>query len=207
MALPDSSLGSARRSLRASLRARRRAIPAAERARAARQVAHHADRLLKLRPGQRIGIYAATAQELDTSCLIALALRRGCLVYLPLIDPRPRMRTMRFAQITTVPRSLRRNRFGIGEPEGPHLESARLLDVVFLPLVGFDRYGVRLGMGGGYYDRAFGFRRLRTSWHAPLLVGLGYAAQEVERIAPAAHDVPLDLVITEREVIRRARVR
>lgn len=195
----------ARRSLRASLRARRRAVAAAERARAAQQIARHADRALKLRSGQRIGIYAATAEELDTSCLIALALRRGCLVYLPLIDPRSWVRTMRFAQITTTPQSLPRNRFGIGEPEGARLASTRLLDVVFLPLVGFDRHGVRLGMGGGYYDRAFGFRRLRTSWHAPLLVGIGYAAQEVQRIAPAAHDVPLDLVITERGVIRCVR--
>jgi 5-formyltetrahydrofolate cyclo-ligase len=207
VALPDSSVDDARRALRASLRARRRAVAAAERAHAARQIARHADHVLKLRSGQRIGIYAATAEELDTSCLIALALRRGCLVYLPLIDPRAWVRTMRFAQITTPPHSLARNRFGIGEPEGPRLASARLLDVVFLPLVGFDRHGVRLGMGGGYYDRAFGFRRLRTSWHAPLLIGIGYAAQEVERIEPAAHDVPLDLVLTERGVIRCARGR
>jgi 5-formyltetrahydrofolate cyclo-ligase len=207
VALSDSSVADARRSLRASLRARRRAVTAAERARAASQVARHADRILKLRSGQRIGVYAATPEELDTSPLIALALRRGCLVYLPCIDPRPRARTMRFAQITTSPRFLRRNRFGIGEPEGPPLASARLLDVVFLPLVGFDPRGVRLGMGGGYYDRAFGFRRLRAFWHAPLLVGIGYAAQQVERIAPAAHDVPLDLVITERGAIRCSRVR
>ncbi|HEV2268984.1 MAG TPA: 5-formyltetrahydrofolate cyclo-ligase [Steroidobacteraceae bacterium] len=207
MALPDSSVADARRSLRASLRAKRRALSAAARARAARQIARHADRILHLHFGQRIGIYAATAEELDTSCLIALALRRGCLVYLPRIDPRRRVRSMRFAQITAAALASRINRFGIAEPEGGELASARLLDVVFLPLVGFDRHGTRLGMGGGYYDRAFGFRRLRTSWHAPLLVGIAYASQEVEHIAPAAHDVPLDLVITERGVIRCGRVR
>ena len=200
-------MADARRTLRASLRAKRRTISAAERARAARQIARQADRILHLHSGQRIGIYAATAEELDTSCLIALALRRGCLVYLPCIDPRLRVRSMRFAQITGAARALRVNRFGIGEPEALPLASARLLDVVFLPLVGFDRHGTRLGRGGGYYDRAFEFRRLRTFWHAPLLVGLGYALQEVERIAPAAHDVPLDLVITERGVIHCARVR
>ncbi|HEY1891743.1 MAG TPA: 5-formyltetrahydrofolate cyclo-ligase [Steroidobacteraceae bacterium] len=205
MALPDSTVPDARSSLRASLRAKRRAVAATARARAARQVAHHADRIVHLHSGQRIGIYAATAEELDTSCLIALALRRGCLVYLPRIDPRLRVRSMRFARITAAPRALRSNRFGIVEPDGPPLASARLLDVVFLPLVGFDRHGVRLGMGGGYYDRAFGFRRLRTSWHTPLLVGIGYASQEVERIAAAAHDVPLDLVITECAAIRSMR--
>ncbi|HEV7139162.1 MAG TPA: 5-formyltetrahydrofolate cyclo-ligase [Steroidobacteraceae bacterium] len=209
-------MADARRALRASLRAKRRAVPAAERADAARQVARHADCILKLRPGQRIGIYAATAEELDTSCLIALALRRGCLVYLPRIDRRAWTRTMRFVPIprhtpaaslsplARKPRALRSNRFGIAEPEGPALASARLLDVVFLPLVGFDRRGVRLGMGGGYYDRALGFRRLRAFWHSPLLIGIGYAVQEVQSIVPAAHDVPLDLVITEHEVMRCA---
>ncbi len=176
-------------------------MSAAERAHAARQVTRHADLALNLRPGRRIGIYAATAEELDTSCLIALALRRGCLVYLPRIDPRPRVRSMRFAQLAER-RSL--NRFGIAEPEGPQLPSVRLLDVVFLPLVGFDRRGMRLGMGAGYYDRAFGFLRLRGIWRAPLLVGIGYASQEVDRIVSAAHDVPLDLVITEHGVIRCA---
>ncbi|MBW4049912.1 MAG: 5-formyltetrahydrofolate cyclo-ligase [Proteobacteria bacterium] len=191
----------ARRSLRASLRAKRRAVSAAERAHAARQIARYADHALNLRSGRRIGIYAATAEELDTSCLIALALRRACRVYLPRIDRRARARSMRFAQLTQR-RSF--NRFGIAEPEGPQLASARLLDVVFLPLVGFDRHGMRLGMGAGYYDRAFGFLRLRSVWRAPLLVGIGYASQEVDRIAAAAHDVPLDLVITERGVIRCA---
>jgi 5-formyltetrahydrofolate cyclo-ligase len=184
-----------------------------ERARAAASIAQHADRTLHLHRGQRIGIYAATAEELDTSPLIARALRRGCWVYLPRIDSRRRVATMRFARIAegglAMPRgraaasaALRMNRFGIIEPEGAQLASARLLDVVFLPLVGFDRHGTRLGMGGGYYDRAFGFRRLRSIWRAPLLIGIGYASQQVDRIAPAAHDVPLDLVITERGVIR-----
>ena len=201
VALLDPSTSEARRSLRTSLRAKRRAISAAARAQAARQIARHADLALNLRPGRRIGLYAATAEELDTSCLIALALRRGCLVYLPRIDPRPRVRGMRFAPLAGRGRF---NRFGIAEPQGPPLPSVRLLDVVFLPLVGFDRRGMRLGMGAGYYDRAFGFLRLRSIWRAPLLVGIGFASQEVERIVSAAHDVPLDLVITERGVIRCA---
>ena len=48
-------------------------------------------------------------------------------------------------------------------------------DVVFLPLVGFDSRGVRLGTGGGFYDRAFAFRRWRSVWHTPRLIGLAYS--------------------------------
>jgi 5-formyltetrahydrofolate cyclo-ligase len=197
---PDSS-PSERRSLRAALRALRRSIPSSERQRAGLRVARNADRELHLRPGWRVAAYAATAEELDAAALIELAQRRGCRVYLPQIERRRLGRKMRFIANAGPHRV---NRFGIPEPEGSAFLSACCLDVVFLPLVGFDRCGARLGAGAGYYDRAFAFRRLRTAWHAPLLVGIGFALQEVARIAPAAHDVPLDLVITEREVIRCA---
>jgi 5-formyltetrahydrofolate cyclo-ligase len=200
VAPPDSPL-SARSSLRASLRALRRSIPPAERRRAATRVARNADRELHLRPGWRVAAYWATAEELDAAALIALAERRGCRVFLPQIERRRLGRRMRFLESTGRHRA---NRYGIPEPEGPQFVSPRCLDVVFLPLIGFDRSGMRLGAGAGYYDRAFAFRRIRTAWHAPLLVGIGFALQEVARLAPAAHDVPLDLVITEREVIRCA---
>jgi 5-formyltetrahydrofolate cyclo-ligase len=97
---------------------------------------------------------------------------------------------------------LKRNRLGIPEPRTGETLGARWLDVVFLPLVGFDAQGVRLGTGGGYYDRAFAFRRRRSAWHVPRLVGLAYAFQQVERIAPAPHDVLLDAVVTDEGIIR-----
>ena len=201
MTLPDSSLETVRASLRASLRRLRRSIPRGERARAALLVAHAADRQLHLRRGLRVGLYAATAEELDTRELIALAMRRGCRVYLPRISGHHLARCMHFVESGA---RQRRNRYGIAEPHGRVLPSARSLDIVFVPLVGFDQRGARLGMGGGYYDRALAFRKLRGIWRAPLLVGIGFALQEIAHITPATHDVPLDLVITERAVIHCA---
>ena len=199
---PESTLEDARTSLRASIRRLRRGVSPAERARAARTIAHIADHELHLRRGSRVALYASTPEELDTTEVIALALRRGCRVYLPRIHGHRLARTMHFAESGERQRF---NRFGIPEPHGAQGFSARSLDIVFVPLVGFDRHGARLGMGGGYYDRALAFRRTRTAWRVPLLVGLGYALQEVEQITPAAHDVPLDLVITERGVIHCTR--
>lgn len=185
--------------LRRALRRHRRTIPPHERARAAARVALTADRVLHLRPGWRIGLYASLAEELDTAPLIALARRRGCRIYLPVISRQKSSRTMRFVQMTTQQRF---NRLGIAEPSGAALPGVRHLDIVFVPLVGFDPRGVRLGMGGGYYDRAFAFRRFRTAWHAPRLIGLAYSFQQVERIERAPHDVLLDAVVTERGIIR-----
>jgi 5-formyltetrahydrofolate cyclo-ligase len=201
VALPDSEPGIARSTLRATLRSRRRAIAPAERSRAARLAARNADRALRLAAGARIALYAALPAEFDSAPLIDLAVERGCRVYLPRIDRRRASSTMRFIAMHGA---FKPNRLGIDEPQGVAAIGARWLDLVFLPLVGFDRSGVRLGTGGGFYDRAFEFRRWRCAWHAPLLVGLAYACQEVERIAAQPHDVRLDAVVTEKGFIRCA---
>jgi 5-formyltetrahydrofolate cyclo-ligase len=196
-----SGLADARRPMRASLRAKRRAVSPAERDSSAQLVAHNVDCWLHLRPGWRIALYAALPQELDTTPLIQLARARGCQIYLPRIERRSLGRKMQFVGMTDGHRS---NRLGISEPQGWQTIGARWLDVVFLPLLGFDSRGVRLGMGGGYYDRAFEFRRWRTAWHTPRLIGLAYSFQQVEEIIPAAHDVLLDAVVTEKGVVRCA---
>jgi 5-formyltetrahydrofolate cyclo-ligase len=190
-----------RKSLRASLRALRRSVSPAERERVAQLVARNVDRRFHLRSGLRIAVYASLPSELDTAPLIALARSRDCHIYVPRIDRHTLGRKMRFVELTG---QQRRNRLGIDEPEGSHTLGARWLDVVFLPLVGFDSSGVRLGMGGGYYDRAFEFRRWRTAWHTPRLVGLAYSFQQVERLTPAAHDVRLDAVVTEERAFQCA---
>ncbi len=201
MTLSDSTSAAARKPLRAALRARRKAVAAAERARAAKLVAHHVSRSFHLRHGSRVALYASLPEELDTAALIALARRRGWRIYLPRIDHRRRGRKMQFVEMGSRQRT---NRLGISEPQGARTIPARRLDIVFLPILGFDAHGVRLGTGGGYYDRAFAFRRWRTAWHAPRLIGIAYSFQQVERITPAAHDVLLDAVVTERGIIQCA---
>ena len=181
--------------------ARRRSVPARERQRASLLVARNVDRALRLRSHWRIAVYAALPDELDTAPLIALAQERGCRLYLPRIDRRRASRAMQFVEMRGP---LRPNRLGIAEPAAAATIGARWLDVVFLPLVGFDRRGVRLGTGGGYYDRAFAFRRWRSAWYAPRLVGLAYGFQQLEHITAAAHDVLMDAVVTEEGIIRCA---
>ncbi len=95
---------------------------------------------------------------------------------------------------------LRRNVFGIPEPSTPRRLSARWMQFVLVPLVAYDDRGARLGMGGGYYDRALAWRRHRCAWHGPRLVGIAHSTQRVDRIAALTHDVGLDAVITERGI-------
>jgi 5-formyltetrahydrofolate cyclo-ligase len=94
------------------------------------------------------------------------------------------------------------NRYGIPEPVTPATWLAPgQVELVLVPLLGFDRRGHRLGFGGGYYDRAFEYLRDLERPSKPLLVGIGYAFQELPAITPAAWDIDLDFVATERELI------
>ena len=191
---PDSSPATLRR----TLRARRRAIPGAERRAAAKRLAVFADRARLLRPGRRIALYLPLPEEIDTSELIERARRRGCQVHLPrVVDTRAHR--MVFVD-SRAP--LRRGRWGILEPEGSARIETRRLEVVFMPLVGFDDQGNRLGMGKGFYDRAMSFRLRHPRSRRPLLVGLAFACQQVDTLPARAHDVPLDLVLTERGITR-----
>ena len=97
--------------------------------------------------------------------------------------------------------ALATNRYGIPEPDvsAASLLAPDALLLAVLPLVAFDATGTRLGMGGGWYDRSFAFRR--TAGAPPWLVGAGFAAQQLPSLARAAWDVPLDAVCTERATL------
>lgn len=71
-------------------------------------------------------------------------------------------------------------------------------EILIVPLVAFDREGGRLGYGGGFYDRTL--ERLRAR-RATLAIGFAYAAQEAEGLPLEPTDQPLDMVVTEAEVI------
>jgi 5-formyltetrahydrofolate cyclo-ligase len=123
-----------------------------------------------LRPGRRVGLYLASAEELDSKALLARAHARGCSIHLPRITS-VRHARMRFFTATGATRA---GPWGMMEPAGGRPVRARELDLVFLPLVGFDDAGHRIGMGKGFYDRHFAHRRVQHQWRVPLLIGVAY---------------------------------
>jgi 5-formyltetrahydrofolate cyclo-ligase len=188
--------------LRRAARAARRAIAPAERMAAGKSAAAALAATLLLRAGKRIAFYAPLREEFPAAALIALARRRGCQVYLPVIAQR-RLAQLRFAPLGDDIRDLRRNAFGVLEPAAPRTAWCRAadLDIVCLPLVAFDAAGHRLGMGGGFYDRALAGA---LAGH-PLKLGLAFACQEVASVPRRAWDVPLDAVLTEHGLRRFSR--
>lgn len=174
-------------------------LSAAERIAAAQGLVAQLEQVPEFLTDRRIAGYWAVAGELPLVALMQGVRARGQDWRLPVVGAD---RNLRFAPWR--PRiELATNRYGIPEPVcAEHdLLAPDQLDVVLLPLLGFDRAGHRLGFGGGYYDRSFAFLRDRADVAKPVLVGVGYAMQEVDAIEACPWDVRLDYVATERELI------
>jgi 5-formyltetrahydrofolate cyclo-ligase len=191
------------RELRRQLRARRRAIPFPERRVADRTIRAALQSLRIWQPGRRVAAFLGMPGEVDLRPCFDTAWQRGVRLYVPHIVS-PRHGQMVFVPLEPATR-LRGNAFGIAEPVGGSRGriAVRHLDTILVPLVGFDSHGHRLGMGAGYFDRALRPRLDRSqSFRRPRLVGVAYSVQQVERLEPAPWDVALDLVVTERGILR-----
>ncbi|MBM9402487.1 5-formyltetrahydrofolate cyclo-ligase [Gluconacetobacter azotocaptans] len=127
--------------------------------------------------------------EIDLRALCARLHDHGYQVLLP--ETPPRGQPLRFRLWHPGARMVP-GRFRTAHPDGP----AARPDFVFVPLLAFDRRGFRLGYGGGYYDRT-----LADLSPVPAM-GYGLAAQEVPEVPTGRHDIPLPVVVTERETIR-----
>ncbi|KAA6187437.1 5-formyltetrahydrofolate cyclo-ligase [Thiohalocapsa marina] len=189
----DRPLNQLRRDLR---RARRALSPRQQRAHAAAAVSLLC-RSPWFRGARRIALYWPGDGELDPLSLLAQAAGQRRRWYLPVLRPHARGRLW-FARYRADDR-LRLNRYGIPEPtrRGRHLRGPQAMDLILMPLVGFDADCNRIGMGAGYYDRSLGFLPHRRHWRRPLLIGLAHECQRVEQLEPRPWDIPLDAVVTE----------
>ena len=68
-------------------------------------------------------------------------------------------------------------------------------DIALAPLVGWTTESYRLGYGGGYFDRTLAALKPR-----PFVIGIGFESARLQTIFPQPHDIPLDLILTERGV-------
>ncbi|HAO74058.1 MAG TPA: 5-formyltetrahydrofolate cyclo-ligase [Pseudomonas sp.] len=190
--------GLSRPALRRKLRQTRRQLSPAQQRHAARRVYRQLSHHPLFRRARHIALYLPNDGEIDPRLLLRAAQRRGKATYLPVLNPWPRTR-MVFQRIEPGER-LRRNRFGIFEPVIRTARQRRVwaLDLLLMPLVGFDGNGGRLGMGGGFYDRSLAYRARRKKSHKPTLLGLAHECQRVDRLPLESWDVPLLGTVTDR---------
>jgi 5-formyltetrahydrofolate cyclo-ligase len=176
------------------LRAKRHAFGKAEHAQRSKRATAVIVRSFRFKAGSRTALYLPFDRETATAALLRAAARRKIRVYLPVIADR-RHRHMQFHPLSG---GTRPGAFGIRVPHrGGRWIAPRWFDLIVVPLVGVDATGRRLGMGGGFYDRAFEFRRTRRHWKGPRLVGLGFDCQRVATAFADPWDLRLDSLATE----------
>lgn len=152
-----------------------------------------------LQKAQRIALYWPMDGEIDPRSLQKISRSGRRKFFLPTLRKFPG-NILVFAP-WHVGKPLPRNGFGIPEPRGRRIFFARQMDVVLLPLTGFDAFGNRLGMGGGFYDRTLAFKK-HSKARKPLLIGVAHACQQVNALRSEPWDVPLDLAVTDKNIFR-----
>lgn len=143
---------------------------------------------------KNIAIYLPIHGEVNTIPIIKTIWAENKHCYLPIVIDK---NNLLFA-LYKKGDSLNANKYKILEPilSPKKLISVENLNLVVVPLVGFDENRNRLGYGAGYYDRTFAFKIAK---HEPFLIGIAYELQKTP-IIPNPWDVPLDLIITEKKI-------
>lgn len=149
---------------------------------------------LKITEGTAVSAYWPMKSEMDVRPLMRFLHETGCVVCLPVVTEKDE--PMLFRRWTPDER-LVVGMYGVEEPDEKC--DPVVPDVLFLPLLAFDRRGGRLGYGGGFYDRTLKLLRKRGR---RLIAGVGFAQQEVDSVPLEDTDETLDVILTEKEVIR-----
>ena len=185
--------------LRKQLRQRRRSLSQGEHQTAAENLLAQLSRLESVRSASKIAVYLANDGEIDPVEVMKWCWSQDKACYVPIVV-QTHLNSLLFAKIKEDMEFVN-NRYEIPEPvvAKETLITADQLDLVLLPLVGFDRFGNRIGMGGGFYDTTFEFVKEQTI-RKPELIGVAHELQRVEVIESESWDIPLSTVVTDQNV-------
>lgn len=144
--------------------------------------------------------YVSFRSEVETCTIIAEALRKEKTVIVPRVNPIDKVLVLYDLRSIS---ELEKGYMGIPEPRlgQDRLVTLNEVDLVVVPGTAFDRTGKRLGYGGGYYDK------LLSCKHNIPVIALAYSEQILDMIPAEDHDVKVDIIVTEHEVIRTQNAR
>ena len=180
-----------RNQLRQQIRKTRANLTALQQQQAEDSITQQALALIEERNAQHIALYVSFDGEISTEKLIKTLWAQDKHVYLPVLHPFNPNHLLFLRYLPDTP--MLKNKFGIWEPKLNVQNVLPLdeLDILFTPLVAFDKQGNRLGMGGGFYDRTL--QNWQNSSFIP--VGLAHQCQQVEQLPTEAWDVPLHRIL------------
>ena len=144
-----------------------------------------------------VGVFLSLPEEIDTKPLTAILAERNLTLYLPVVTaPRKPLLWRRYRPGGPLTKDAVGMRVPVKKAQVQERRSPP--DLVVTPLVGYDRLGNRLGMGGGFYDRTFSDK---VAGRAPWLLGLACSSQEWPRLPARPWDVRLDALANENELL------
>nr|WP_181387252.1 5-formyltetrahydrofolate cyclo-ligase [Streptomyces sp. Act143] len=169
---------------------------------AAGALAKQALELPELTQARTVAAYVSVGNEPGTLTLLDALRARGVHVLLPALLPDNDLDWGAYAGEGSLARIQHGGKMALFEPAGERLgpDAVTAADVVLLPGLAVDARGMRLGRGGGSYDRVLA--RLERAGAHPALVVLLYDSEVVERVPEEAHDRPVDAVVTPSGVRR-----
>ncbi|MDX8392474.1 MAG: 5-formyltetrahydrofolate cyclo-ligase [Mariprofundaceae bacterium] len=176
---------------------RRRALSETQRRQASDKITQQLIEYLQSKPAFHNAarlVYRSLDDEVNTAPLLeSISGTNAEPIYAPVTHTAEHMTWHRISSTTVW----QRGAFGILEPTAGDVWSKKTAAVLICPLVGFDRSGNRLGLGKGCFDHWLAEQKN----HILQSIGLAFACQECPPISAEAHDVALDVIITEKEVI------
>ncbi len=180
-----------RHQLRQQIRKTRANLTALQQQQAEDSITQQALAFIEERNAQHIALYISFDGEISTEKLIKTLWAQGKQVYLPVLHPFNPNHLLFLRYLPDTP--MLKNKFSIWEPKLNVQNVLPLdeLDILFTPLVAFDKQGNRLGMGGGFYDRTL--QNWQNSSFIP--VGLAHQCQQVEQLPTEVWDVPLHQIL------------
>ncbi len=181
--------------LRQSLRIKRRQLNTSQQEEKSKQIATLIHDLAVYHDARSIAGYWSNDGEINPSHILEQANAQQKICYLPIVIEKSKQ--LQFAQYQNND-PLLPNRFGILEPE-PTRKKAPIsdIDLILIPLVGFDNNGHRVGMGEGYYDQSLAELKESYKTKKPFLLGLAYELQRVDTLPTNEWDIPLHGILTE----------
>jgi len=187
---------------RKSLKAIRSAIPDDLQKLASEQACLQLSAFIEATSYKSIAAYFACKGELDPMPFLLLAHSLGKKCYLPVLHTEKEP-TLHFAAWTPDSK-MPKNEFGIPEPvySSDTGIAPYALDIVIVPLLGFNHLGHRLGMGGGFYDRCFSFKQKSDALLTPKLIGFAHEAQRCNSLEKMPWDVKMDAIVTPQRIYK-----
>lgn len=178
--------------IRSELRDRRWNIPAEERDLLSRKICSSLTDVIS--PCDSVLVYCAKIPEVETCWFIDHLLSEKREVIVPIIEKETVSLRLSYIESRDV---LGPGTFHVPEPLGHEIPaSAGDISCAIIPMLGYDRSGGRIGYGAGYYDRF-----LSENPHIKT-VGLAFSAQEVPEIPTQDHDIRMDVIVTDKSIIR-----